>query len=195
MSQELTKLEVARRQLATAIRMFFECADSISVYSLAQASWEILDALCKNQGLIRFREQMSDANSLSEHEIKNIASYGRNFFKHADRDPDGILDDFSDDRNDHALLGAVIDYGTLADTKPVEIQIFPIWYLSVYPEKAMRPEMNEIIAAGEILFPKIGTMVRREQKRLGLRVLDSALRDPTLMQHPSTDRSSVNSID
>lgn len=42
--KEVTKFDAARRQLVTAIRLFFEGGDSISVYTLAHASWEVLDA-------------------------------------------------------------------------------------------------------------------------------------------------------
>ena len=48
---QITKLEAARRQLVTSIRLLFEGADSI--YTLALASWEVLDALCKHQGKLR----------------------------------------------------------------------------------------------------------------------------------------------
>ena len=46
---QITKLEAARWRLVTSIRLFFEDADSISIYTLAHASWEVLDALCKHQ--------------------------------------------------------------------------------------------------------------------------------------------------
>ena len=49
MTQALTKFEVARRQLVTAIRLFFGDEDSVSVYTLAHASWEILDTLCRQR--------------------------------------------------------------------------------------------------------------------------------------------------
>jgi hypothetical protein len=138
----------ARRQLVIAIRLFFEDTNSVSVYALAHAAWEVLDALCKHRGLTRFREEMSGANGLSEAEIKRIANYGRNFFKHAKEDPEAVLDDFADDRNDHVLLAATFDYGTLAASKPMEVQVFQLWYFAVHPEKAMRPAMDRIIEAG-----------------------------------------------
>ena len=47
MSTVLTKLDVARRQLAVAIRLFFDDRDTVSVYTLATNAWEIVDALCK----------------------------------------------------------------------------------------------------------------------------------------------------
>jgi hypothetical protein len=194
MTKQITKLEAARRQLVTAIRLFFEDADSISVYTLAHAAWEVLDALCANRGLILFRGQMSGANGLSEEEIKRIANYGRNFFKHAERDPEKVLEDFTDDRNDHVLLGATMDFGMLATTKPMEVQVFQIWYFAAHSEKALRPEMDAIIDAADVQFPKLATLSRRKQKEAGLRVLIAALRDKKLMTHPSTDRTGAGSI-
>lgn len=194
MTKQITKLEASRRQVVTAIRLFFEDADSISVYTLAHAAWEVLDALCAHRGLIRFRDQMSGANGLSEEEIKRIANYGRNFFKHAERDPDKVLEDFADDRNDHVLLGATMDFGMLATTKPMEVQVFQIWYFAAHSEKAQRPEMDAIINAADIQFPKLATLSRRKQKEAGLRVLIAALRDKRLMTHPSTDRVGTGSI-
>ena len=69
----LTKIEAARRQLITSIRLLFEDADSVSVYTLAHASWEVLDALCKHEGKVRFRDQMASATGKGEKAIKEIA--------------------------------------------------------------------------------------------------------------------------
>jgi hypothetical protein len=195
MAEQITKLEAARRQLVTAIRLFFEDADSISVYSLAHSSWEILDALCSHRGLLRFRNEMSSATGRGEDEIKQIANYGRNFFKHANKDPEAVLEDFSDDRNDHVLIASSFDYGELADSKPMELQVFQLWYFAVHPDKALRPDMDSIIEAGEQLFPGIVEMKRKDQKRAGLMVVVACLRDPQLMQHPSTDRRKVSALD
>jgi hypothetical protein len=195
MPAQITKVEAARRQLVTAIRLLFEDADSISIYTLAHAAWEVLDALCKHRDVVRFRAEMCRANGLSEDEIKRIASYGRNFFKHADKDPDSVLEDFSDELNDHVLVGAAFDYGEIANNKPMELQVFQLWYFAAHPEKALRPAMDDIIAVGEKLFPGIGAMSRRQKKRAGLRALMSALRDPTLMADPSTDRAHVRALD
>jgi hypothetical protein len=51
MHGQLTKLEIARRQLATAIDLFFADRDLVSVYSLATNSWEVIDVLCRNAGI------------------------------------------------------------------------------------------------------------------------------------------------
>jgi len=194
MPMQITKLEAARRQLVIAIRLFFEDTDSVSVYALGHAAWEVLDALCRHRDLTRFRGEMAVANALSEAEIKRIANYGRNFFKHADTDPDALLDDFSDDRNDHVLLAATLDYGMLASTKPMEVQVFQFWYFAAHPDKALRPAMDQIIEAGQKYFPGIDKLTRKHQKEAVLRFCVAARRDPELMADPSTDRSPVSSI-
>ncbi len=48
MNRPLTKIDVARRQLATAIQLFFENGDPVSIYSLAANAWEVIDVLCNN---------------------------------------------------------------------------------------------------------------------------------------------------
>jgi hypothetical protein len=191
---QVTKFDAARRQLVTTIRLFFEEGDSVSVYALSHAAWEVLDALCKHRGLTRFRNQMSGATGRPEHEIKKIASYGRNFFKHANDDPDDVLENFSDDLNDHVLLGATMDFGTLATAKPMEVQVFQLWYFAAYPEKAPRPHFDAIMEAADEHFPRFAAMDRMAKKNAGLRVLVAALRNPELMAHPSTDRDFVRSM-
>lgn len=191
---KISKLEAARRQLVTSIRLLFEDADSISVYTLAHASWEVLDGLCKHEGKLRFREEMSSANKMSETAINQLASHGRNFFKHADRDPEAVLEDFDDTLNDHVLIAAAFDYGTLASSKPMEVQLYPIWYFAVYPEKLLLPDMQHIKDAADQLFPGLSSASRDRQKAAGLLALVQSLRDKSLMTHPSTDRSPVRAI-
>jgi hypothetical protein len=190
----ITKFEAARRQLVTSIRLFFEGADSISVYTLGHAAWEVLDALCKHQGKIRFREQMAGANKLTEDEIKRIANHGKNFFKHADRKPEDVLEDFDDDLNDHVLIAATMDFGTLASAKPMEVQLYPIWYFAAHPEKIALPDFKEMQDAANTMFPGLAGADRARQKQVGLQALAQALRNRELMTHPSTDRSSVRAI-
>lgn len=191
---QITKFEAARRQLVTSIRLFFEDADSVSVYGVAHAAWEVLDALCKHQGKMRFREQMAGATGLTEEEIKKIANFGKNFVKHADRKPEDVLDDFSDDLIDHVLIAATMDYGTLADTKPMEVQLYPVWYFAAHPEKIALPDFKLMQDLSNNLFPGLAKLDRVRQKQAGLHALVQARQEPGLMSHASTDRSPVRAI-
>jgi hypothetical protein len=191
---QITKFEAARRQLVTSIRLFFEDADSISVYTLAHAAWEVLDSLCKHQGKDRFREMMADANNLTEDEIRRIAAHGKNFFKHADRKPEDVLENFDDSLNDHVLISATMDFGTLASTKPMEVQLYPIWYFAAHPEKIVLPDFKDIQELGAEMFPGLAGFDRLHQKRAGHQALVEALGDNELMSHPFTDPSSVQAL-
>jgi len=191
---QITKLEAARRQLVTAIRLFFEDADSVSVYALAHASWEVLDSLCKHEGKIRFRELAADANGLPEDDIKRVASYGKNFFKHADRKPEDVLEDFSDELIDHVLIAATMDFSSLGTAKPMEIQIYPIWYFATYPEKVALPDLKPLQDAADDMFPRLATHDRKHQKAAGLNALLQVRRDRDLMSNPATDSSPMRAI-
>ena len=50
MVPSLTKIDVARRQLVTAIRLLFDGGDSVSIFSLAANAWEVIDVLCNKLG-------------------------------------------------------------------------------------------------------------------------------------------------
>ena len=53
----LKKIDVARRQLITAIRLVFDGEDSVSVYSLAANAWEIIDVLCNKEKILSLSNQ------------------------------------------------------------------------------------------------------------------------------------------
>jgi hypothetical protein len=185
---QITKLEAARRQLVIAIRLFFEDTNSVSVYALAHAAWEVLDALCKHRGLTRFREEMSGANGLSEAEIKRIANYGRNFFKHAKEDPEAVRDDFATTTCSlrQRLITALLRHRNLWKCKCSSFGT---------SLSTQRRQCGQRWTASSRLVPGIDKPTRKQQKHAGLRFCVAARGDHELMADPSTDRSSVSSID
>jgi hypothetical protein len=88
----ITKLEAARRQLRTAINLFFEDADDVSIHTLAAASHEILRTLLKSRGdggsLLK---DNSFIRAERQKEFEQLLNKPQNFFKHASRDPDEAL--------------------------------------------------------------------------------------------------------
>lgn len=184
----ITKEDAARRQLVTSIRLFFENRDLISIHTLAQCAFMVLDNVCEKRGFSRFIEHMVEVNpSSNEEQIYKLAATYRNFFKHADRDPDTFLQDFDDDCNDHILIIAVEDLARLTGKLPVEAQVFQLWYFSVYRERLNCEAYERMIKSIENWFPEIQHIVRAEQKRLGREVLDRALALPELLDDPRTD--------
>ena len=84
---KITKLEAAGRQLDSAIRMFFANEDILAVHTVARAAFRILYDITKE----------GEANVALDAHIKKVGekrfNEETNFLKHADRDPDGEIDD------------------------------------------------------------------------------------------------------
>jgi hypothetical protein len=79
----VTKASVARSQLETAIQLWFDDADPVSIHTLAVAAHDCFDALGKRAGKpSRWRELMAARPRI--HQIR--AAYAQNFFKHGRKD-------------------------------------------------------------------------------------------------------------
>jgi hypothetical protein len=88
----VTKLDAARRQLKTAIKLWFEDGDPVAVHTLIAAAYEILDTLAQRSSAVDLLYAPNIIND--DHRIKWLRAIKSpaNFFKHADRDPDGTLE-------------------------------------------------------------------------------------------------------
>jgi hypothetical protein len=93
MAKVVTKMDAARRQLATAVELWFRDKDEVSIHALAFASYEVIDAVSKKRG--RTQDLIFDAIVVKDEyrkEFKAFVKKSANFFKHADRDPDATLE-------------------------------------------------------------------------------------------------------
>src|ERR1700730_9274983 len=90
----VTKLGAARQHLATAIRLWFQNGDAVSIHTLAFAAYEVIHFISINRDKYR-RDLPFDSDLIKdEHraEFNKIIRSQANFFKHADRDPDGSIE-------------------------------------------------------------------------------------------------------
>jgi len=90
----LTKLEAARRQLGTAVSLWFAEGDPVSTHVLAYAAYEIIHVVSKKknrnrEGLLFDSPYIRD-DKRSEFNI--ILKKHANFFKHANNDADATID-------------------------------------------------------------------------------------------------------
>ncbi|GAB2529252.1 hypothetical protein [Microbulbifer agarilyticus] len=190
MTERITKIEVAQRQLITAIELFFRNADPVSVFSLATNSWEIIDALCSLKGIDSIsNETRGHITSGSDLKRDLINSPYRNFFKHADRDPDAVLEGFNDFKNDHIVFLAVEDYIRLEKKSPIEFQVYQLWYVSIYTNKVAHEALEEILLATEAIFPSIKGQDRVGQKRMALQAIENAHKDQELNDSPQVEKA------
>lgn len=55
----ISKIDAAKRQLETAITLYFQNGDPVSIHTLAAAAYDVLHALCKVRGIKCFFKDTS----------------------------------------------------------------------------------------------------------------------------------------
>jgi hypothetical protein len=129
------KLEAARRQIEFAIRTHFENRDPFAIHTVTEAAFGILRALAEKQGSVRIHQEIVNRiQPGKQSEFWWYINRASNFLKHADRDPDAILEDVNEEINDSAIFFAITYY---ADLSPESISrtmnMFFMWYLCSHP--------------------------------------------------------------
>lgn len=89
----ISKIEAARRQLDSAIELWFLDKDEVSVHTLAAAAYQLVHDLKEHKGLAR--ELLYDSAMIKDEYRKQwikVIKKPMNFFKHADNDPEEALE-------------------------------------------------------------------------------------------------------
>jgi hypothetical protein len=94
-SIRISKLDAARRQLASAIRLWFHNDDVVTIHALAWAAYQLIEDINRHKGnndatLVAFLRQ-----SVPPELVETTMQFWRKsmtFFKHANRDPHDILE-------------------------------------------------------------------------------------------------------
>ncbi len=90
----ISKLDAARRQLQTAITLWFGAGDPVSIHTLAYASYEIIHALSKQRNPGR-RDLLFDTLVVKDEyrrEWADLVKRHANFFKHAKDDAKHVIE-------------------------------------------------------------------------------------------------------
>lgn len=124
MADHITKIGGARRQLDTAIDLYFENADSLAVHTLAFASFKVLfDVYPHHQG-DGFAAQL---DGLISKEGWRSMSGVANFLKHADRDPGAVLQGHHPQQAMSVIGLATLLYRRVAGDFSPKMRAFDIW--------------------------------------------------------------------
>ena len=118
---------------------------------------------------------------MTRKQIHREASKHAAFFKHADQDPDGVLDSFDPAEADAVLWVACSDFGCLCGGKPVEADVFELWFY------AMRDMLGPPLGIDDIPELRgITTSSRASQIEMGRKFLSAARADAPVNKHYST---------
>jgi hypothetical protein len=108
----LSKLECARRQIETAIKLWFEEGDTVSMHTVTAAAHRLVQDLLEDQGKTLAPFEPSYLEKGREVETKRMFREAETFFKHAKDDPQEILD-FNPQWTEVYLLLAIQGYTEL----------------------------------------------------------------------------------
>lgn len=188
----MDKLEIARRQLGTALALFLNDLDPVSVHCLACGGGEIAETLTRRAGEEPFSaHSLEVVPDLTQRSLREMRNRYWNAFKHAmdrsgtDRRDEEIIANFDDLKNDHVLFVGWYDLALAAGKMPIEAQAFQAWYFAKFPEK-LAEEVDP--APYQALFPQLDVLSRTDQKaRLREAILESRM-NAEVMEDEKTDR-------
>jgi hypothetical protein len=130
---KISKVDAARRQIDTAVRLYFDDGDPVSIHTLAAAALGVLQGLDKhgaNTGTIY--DFISNCLPEFSEFISKTLRTPQNFFKHADLDPQATLE-FSLREAEILLFEACRKFSDLAGRRGAEMGVFIIWIIVQNP--------------------------------------------------------------
>lgn len=128
----ISKLDAARQQMETAVRLYFSHGDPISIHTLVAASYNVLRDLnkkCGGVGLVVKEQFLEAVKDECQKEMQARLNAAENFFKHADRDADSSFD-FNPDVTELLLFEACSVYFRLSREYPLPLRLFQWWFMA-----------------------------------------------------------------
>jgi len=131
----VAKIEAAKRQINTAIKLFFTDGDPVSIHTLAMAAFGILKNLSEIDSEAQVIESMKHMIVPGkERDFWNQFNSAANFFKHADRDPHEVLRTMDDVANEAVIILCISLYRDLGFTISNEMTWFFTFVGVCYPD-------------------------------------------------------------
>jgi hypothetical protein len=169
----ISKLDAAREQIRTAILIWFNEGSTIAIHTLAAAAHEIVHALYVKKGLV---DLLLDTDLVKPQYRSYWIGKVRedaNFFKHADRDPDALLE-FDPFVSEAHIVFALLGLRRMGEVLGIEEDIFMKW------EALHRPELMREDIYAEVL-PEAVEKLRLLSKQQFLEVFLRATGKPSGM--------------
>jgi len=178
----LTKIDVAQAHLISAVRLRFAGGHPASVYLLAASAREILTTIGEKVGTRTTLKGISEDTGIPLKKLIEDAHEFAAFLKHADRDPEAVLENFGERDADLVLFIACHDFHRVAKGIPIELQVFEAWRWALAFERVVEAPLRTQPVVRRCIrrFPGIRTATPAERLRIGLEALERALHDPRL---------------
>ena len=157
----ITKLDAARRQLETAITLWFHDADPVSVHTLVMAAHAILSAINKKRG---GQPMLGDPTSPYirpgfEKRVADMFVESSNFFKHGAKDP-LATHYFAPELNHCMLLDACQTFMLLTQEQRPLMNVFTL-YLAFHEAEMFKQQFLDSVQQ-EPLFSVTKQLSKRQ---------------------------------
>lgn len=143
---QLTKFDVAERQLNQAILLFFDEQDPVSIHTLAEAAAQVLYDIRKLTGASSIARDTDRIRPEFHREWLAAVFSSRNFFKHADKDKDAVHT-FKEEFNHYSLLDGVNMYVSAKKSWTPESAVYFAWFSTMYPQTIQEGTDFDAVAA------------------------------------------------
>ena len=190
----MTKIEAARRQLGTALQLYLDQRDPVSVHSLACAGCALADGLAAERGLTPFRVlSLAQQPGMKDRDYFEIRNRIWNALKHhkardgGARDDGELLSTLTDGDNRDRLFVGWLDYGSAAGKLPIEAQVFNTWFLALDRSRFQQTEARAFLADLDQIFPGLAELPPDRQHQRLRRAVAAYRRDKALRADAQTD--------
>jgi hypothetical protein len=128
----ISKLDAARRQLETVVKMYFHDGDMVSIHTLVSAAYNIIRDINQKKGgpPMIVKDFFIDEAVKPEYrqQVRDKLNEAENFFKHADRDHAETLD-FNPEQSELMIYDAIQKYLALTGDHSPLFKVFQFWYI------------------------------------------------------------------
>lgn len=146
----VTKTQAAQRQIDVAVRMLFLEEDAIAVHTLASAAFRIVRDLSVHKTgdslLSRFAEMIRPGK---EKEFWKAINRPANFLKHADTDPNEVLEGVSEESNEMTLFMSSLLYVDLGNQATIEMAAIIAYVAGMNPQLVTENHPHRILYENE----------------------------------------------
>ncbi len=142
----ISKLDAAKRQLETSLRIFFNNSDFVSIHTLTHASYEILTQLCASRGIENIINEgiKKFIREDKREELKIKLNEAKNFFKHSGRDSDKNIE-FNPEINPILLWDSCRLYKILTTEHTPVMSVFHVWFVLKNKEIILDEKLKETL--------------------------------------------------
>ncbi|MFH0749802.1 MAG: hypothetical protein V1917_02700 [Candidatus Gottesmanbacteria bacterium] len=139
----LSKIDVAKRELDHAIRLFFNYGDIVVIHLVISACQDILEGLNGDYQSIR-RELMKRVKKEKRSYVMSKLKHAYNFLKHADKDKKELLD-FNPESSEYSIIDAIGLYQAITGEITGLMITFRAWFYLKNPNFLLDSEQKKVL--------------------------------------------------